>query len=195
MEFPYPLSPGQLVAYNLARARKLRGWTQEQAAKELRPYLGMLWSKAVYSAAERSVTGARIRHFDPDELLAFARAFKLPISWFFLPPDAHDPLLSAPPDIDGVPPTLILDHLYRPNSDEQARVAELCRDLGDETHYQGEVRDRGLRYLAELVRGAIGEHASITPQALRSLADLLERAGDEVPDAVSAESFAQAEGS
>lgn len=38
------------------------------------------------SQAERSVAGRHIRQFDIDELVAFARAFDLPIGWFLLPP-------------------------------------------------------------------------------------------------------------
>jgi transcriptional regulator with XRE-family HTH domain len=75
----------QLVAHNLAKARRLRGWTQEQAAAELEPYLGVRWSKASFSAAERSATAERVRHFTADDIAAFAAAFRLPIAWFFLP--------------------------------------------------------------------------------------------------------------
>ena len=41
----------------------------------------------MFSAAERSVAGKRIRVFDADTVHAFARAFELPIGFFFLPPD------------------------------------------------------------------------------------------------------------
>lgn len=51
---PLTLTPNRVVAYNLARARSLRGWTQEQAAERLEPFLGVRWSKATFSAAERS---------------------------------------------------------------------------------------------------------------------------------------------
>jgi transcriptional regulator with XRE-family HTH domain len=76
----------QIVAYNLRRAREKRGWKQEEAAKRLEPYLGQLWSKATFSAAERSVDGTRIREFTADELLAFGRVFEMPVVAFFLPP-------------------------------------------------------------------------------------------------------------
>lgn len=82
------LTPGQVVAYNLARARKLRGWTQEQAADRLEPHLGVRWSNVVLSGAERSYVGKRVRQFTADEIVAFAKAFELPITWFFLPPGA-----------------------------------------------------------------------------------------------------------
>lgn len=80
------LTANQVVAYNLTRARQLRGWSQEEAARRLAPHLGVEWSKALFSAAERSVDGNRIRPFDADELVAFSRTFDLPIGYFFLPP-------------------------------------------------------------------------------------------------------------
>jgi transcriptional regulator with XRE-family HTH domain len=80
------LSPNQVVAFNLARAREDKGWTQDEAAEALAPYLGTRWSKASVSQAERSIAGKFIRKFDADEIVAFARAFELPISWFFMPP-------------------------------------------------------------------------------------------------------------
>ncbi len=79
-------TPNQVVAYNLTGAREHRGWTQDEAAEALVPYLGTRWSKASFSQAERSVAGRFIRNFDADEIVAFARAFEVPVTWFFLPP-------------------------------------------------------------------------------------------------------------
>src|SRR5688572_7523973 len=80
------MTPNMCVAWNLARARALRGWTQEQACEQLEPYLGERWSKATYSAAERSVDGQRVRQFTADDLYAFSRAFELPMTLFLTPP-------------------------------------------------------------------------------------------------------------
>jgi hypothetical protein len=80
------MAANQVVAYNLARARELRGLTQEEAAAVLEPFLGVRWSKASFSQAERSVAGKFVRKFDADEVVAFARAFDLPVTWFYLPP-------------------------------------------------------------------------------------------------------------
>ena len=52
------------------RARMMRGWTQEQAAEKLAPYMEEKWSKATLSAAERSVAGSRIRRFTADQIVA-----------------------------------------------------------------------------------------------------------------------------
>src|SRR5438309_2341992 len=94
-------TPNQIVAYNVARARLLRGWTQEQAAEALAPYLGARLSSASFSALERSVAGGRIRQFDADELLALARGFDLPIGWFLTPPPVLEGVSLATPDAKG----------------------------------------------------------------------------------------------
>jgi transcriptional regulator with XRE-family HTH domain len=83
------LTPNQVVAYNLFQARKERRWTQAQAAEALEPHLGVRWTVAQVSAAERSVDGARIRQFTADDIVAFAQAFGLPIGYFFFPPRSH----------------------------------------------------------------------------------------------------------
>lgn len=83
---PRQITLDQVVAYNLRRARKLRDWTQTQAAEQLEPYLGERWSSAVFSAAERSYEGPRVREFSASQVLALALGFDLPITWFFQPP-------------------------------------------------------------------------------------------------------------
>lgn len=85
-----PLTANQLVGYNLARIRKALGLSQEEAAERLEPYLGTRWSKNVYSAAERSYDGKRVRQFTADELLAMALAFGVPVTYFLLPPRPED---------------------------------------------------------------------------------------------------------
>jgi hypothetical protein len=114
----FGLTPNQVVAYNLAQARLLKGWTQEQACEALEPHLGNRWSKANYSAAERSVDGSRIRKFDADEVVAFARGFDLPITWFFLPPppwvSPGIPAKLRTPDAErfGAPLALLADLVF-----------------------------------------------------------------------------------
>lgn len=90
------MTGNQVVGYNLFLARVFRGLTQEQAAEKLEPFLGRRWTKAQFSTAERSVAGKRVRQFDADEILAFARAFDLPVAWFFTPPMPEDPLRRLP---------------------------------------------------------------------------------------------------
>jgi transcriptional regulator with XRE-family HTH domain len=83
-------SPNQVVAYNVGRARALRGWTQQQAASELSNHLEKRMSRASYSALERSIGGGRVKQFSTDELVALARGFNLPLLWFLLPPPMED---------------------------------------------------------------------------------------------------------
>jgi hypothetical protein len=73
------LSPCQLIAWNLQRARRSRGWTQERAAKKLEAYLGYKLSRAAFSQAERCLYGKVRRRFDADETFAFARV--IPFSY------------------------------------------------------------------------------------------------------------------
>ena len=108
------LTPNQIVAFNLAQARMWKGWTQEEAAEQLEPYLGTRWSKASFSAAERSVDGRRVRQFSADELVAFSRCFGVPVGFFFLPPPptaADRPIQMASPDGSdfGVRPAELID--------------------------------------------------------------------------------------
>lgn len=79
-------TPNQVVAYNLWMVRTTHGWTQEEAAERLEPYLGERWSRVVFSAAERSVAGKRIKQFSADDIAAFAAAFDLSPAFFFRPP-------------------------------------------------------------------------------------------------------------
>jgi hypothetical protein len=135
-----------------------------------------LWSTANLSAAERSVTGQRRREFDADDLLAFARTFELPITWFLLPPHATKPRLDTQDDPDGLPPTLILDWLYRYDPHETERVAELSKQIDDDTtHHQHAIQAKARDYTAQLAATALAQYAT-TPQALRSLADAIEQA-------------------
>ena len=104
-------TPNQIVAYRVHEARRMRGWTQEQAAKELEPYLGSKLSTASFSAIERSFAGGRIRKFNADEILALARGFRLPIGWFFTPPPVMDNIDISTPDAKGGgwEPLLLID--------------------------------------------------------------------------------------
>ena len=82
------MTANQTVALNLRLAREERGWTQDQAAERLEPFLGRRWSKASWSAAERSADGTRVREFTADELVALSKAFGLPgIDHWVTPPD------------------------------------------------------------------------------------------------------------
>jgi transcriptional regulator with XRE-family HTH domain len=108
---PPAWTPNQIVAHNIAKARQFRGWTQDQAAEACAPYLGARLSPASWSALERSVDGGRIREITADELVAFARAFDVPIGFFLTPPSAWDNHVVATPDAgkDGLEPIELFD--------------------------------------------------------------------------------------
>lgn len=76
----------QVVAYNVKAARELRGWTQEDLADRLEPYLGQRLTQAGVSSIERAWDSDRRREFDAHELLIFSLVFDLPMLWFLLPP-------------------------------------------------------------------------------------------------------------
>ncbi len=106
------MTPNQIVSYNVAKARALRGWTQEQAAEALAPFLGAKLSGASFSALERSAWKVdRVKQFTADELLALSRGFDLPIGYFFVPPPpSFDAGLQAPDaGMKGLDPIVILD--------------------------------------------------------------------------------------
>ncbi len=104
-------TPNQIVAHNIAKARLLRGWTQEEAAVACEPHLGARLSNASWSALERSVDGTRIRQVSADELIGFARAFDLPVGFFLTPPSAWDGRVVTTPDTGdaGLEPVELFD--------------------------------------------------------------------------------------
>jgi transcriptional regulator with XRE-family HTH domain len=94
------LSVCQIIGLNLRRIRRSRGLTQEAAARQLEPYLGYRLTRAAFSQAEHCKSG-KLRRFDADEIVAFARAFEVPIAEFFVPPESPSP--GKPLTINGKP--------------------------------------------------------------------------------------------
>lgn len=119
------LSPNQVVAYNLRRGRTgLRRWTQAETAERLEPYLGTRWSVAVYSAAERSVDGKRVREFTADDIDAFSRAFEVPISFFFVPPSADDTVGHPQATAEPSSATDVIARLFALDTPTKNRILE-----------------------------------------------------------------------
>jgi transcriptional regulator with XRE-family HTH domain len=79
-------SVNQVVAYNLQRARRAAGLSQQVVAMMLSTNTNRKWSVATLSAAERSWASDRTKRFDANELVAFAKIFKVPVSYFLIPP-------------------------------------------------------------------------------------------------------------
>lgn len=80
----------QRVAYHIARARRVHGWSQQETAHRLTEATGKPWTYATLSASERSWETGRTRHFHADELAAFATVFGQPVESFFQPINAGD---------------------------------------------------------------------------------------------------------
>ena len=154
-------TPNQVVAYNIAQARLLRGWTQEQAADALAPFLGTRWSSASFSAVERSVAGGRVREFTADELLALARGFRLPIGWFLTPPASLRDVELSVPDVKGpADRRILLDAvLGTPDSLEPWKEALMAWPAGSGTTAKGK------REVAD-VHGAIDDLVRTRAQML-----------------------------
>lgn len=162
------LTPNQVVAYNLFLARTLRGWTQDEAAEKLAPHIGKRWSKASWSAAERSATGDRIREFDLDEIYAFSLCFDLPITYFLLPPplEVHGrgPVIRAPghPEREQAGETAgeWIDRIFAVDDASLERLRELFAKvipLEARTPGQRTMSDRLTRYIASTMAEEITE--------------------------------------
>ena len=180
----FGLTPNQVIAYNLAQARLLKSWTQDQACEALEPHLGARWSKANYSAAERSIDGNRIRQFDADEIVAFARTFDVPISWFFLPPPPWAspgiPAKLQTPDAErfGAPLALLADLVFGDDhhlATMQLRLQAFLDELGPNPLSDAQQRlvVQVEARKAQIVRHALGDLQQWQTQ-LRALANHLE---------------------
>lgn len=146
-------TPNQVVAQRIAFARQLRGWTQEEAADRLEPYLGAKWSAATFSIVERSIDGKRIRQFTADELVALSRAFEVPIGWWFTPSWGDETGLVVTPDApDGLPSQLMVDVVMGDVNGFEAWANELLLWASNQ------------RVIVETATGKIVRQDSISPR-------------------------------
>lgn len=180
----FGLTPNQVVAFNLKNARAWKNWTQQQACEALEPFIGSRWSKANYSAAERSVDGNRIRQFSADEIVAFARAFDLPVTWFFMPPPPWEapgvPVKLQTPDAEtlGQPLGLLADLVFGDDNNIGLLVMRLqafLQQLGPNPLSDAQYRIANMvsARKAEYVNHALGDLQMWQTQ-LRALANHLE---------------------
>jgi hypothetical protein len=177
------MTPNQIVAYNLNQARLWKGWTQEEAADALAPFVGSRWSKANFSAAERSMDGQRIRNFDADEIVAFARTFDLPVTFFFMPPVPwadNLPVRLQTPDAGplGVALTKMVDLVFGERHNMallSERLQQFLERLGPDrvTDAQGRIQKLVLVRMSKLVKESFGDLDRWQTQ-LRSMANQLE---------------------
>lgn len=182
MDKPFALTPNQIVAANLRRARLEHRLTQDEATARLEPHLGARWSRATYSAVEHSVdAGGRIRRFDADDLVALSKAFERPISYFLLPPPWADiPASGAPPTeivrdvqtVSGVDsPGAMLERVLGVDEETGAHLRTLAELLSpdDRRALYGRLESRHATVAASRL-GDLKKHA----RGLRELAELLE---------------------
>jgi hypothetical protein len=155
----------------------LRGWTQKQAAEHLKSHLGESWSEAVFSAAERSVTGKRPREFTANDLYAFSVAFDLPIPYFLMPPPPRQDVttfqVSTPAGTDS--PGALLERLFGLDEPTRKRLRKASEMLlpNERTAKQNELLQRTEGYMRALLEPKLGE-LTRHQQELAKVADSLE---------------------
>lgn len=76
----------RIIAANVRRLRRERGWKQEEAADALHAAGGPSWSKATWSALETSANGDRVRAFSATEVAYLAVTFDVPVGDLYAPP-------------------------------------------------------------------------------------------------------------
>ena len=86
------LSANQLVAVNMRRLRKERGWTQDGLGEKLG------WGKSVVSTAERSVEARRVRQFSIEDVVLMASIFGVTIDELLQPVPLCDQCGNEPPE-------------------------------------------------------------------------------------------------
>lgn len=187
------LTPNQLVGYNLWQARQERGWTQAQAAAALEPHLGIRWTVAQVSAAERSIDGTRIRQFTADDIVAFAQAFGLPVTYFLLPTRPHATWTKVDPEASDTELSrtmaVMIDIIF--GDDDSAprvvsRLHEVMRDMDPKlyTAAQRQVFDLAKQRLLAVVAQAIGSLGT-WQESLRAMADDLAALASQVTEGLS----------
>lgn len=128
------MTPNQLVARNLRRAREELGWNQARAAEELAERGGLRWSKATLSAAETAANRSDGRAFSADELVAFARTFDLPVTWFLLPQEDESPESVEIPGARDMPVSELMRRLFR--LDETEERVRACFGFAEEWSFE-----------------------------------------------------------
>lgn len=176
------LDLNQVVAYNVRAAREFRGWTQEEFAEYLEPYLGQRITQAAVSSIERAWDGDRRREFDAHELQVFAVVFDLPIIWFFLPPPGEDRrlrgtrrraselyalLLGRPHQLEPVYQRL-RDMGIREPTDAEAVVEILTGVPSDPTQWSYKQRRK------ELLLALLDEYADGFDDAIKNIGEIVD---------------------
>lgn len=127
--------------------------------------------------------GKFVRRFDAEEIVAFARAFELPVTWFFLPPPAWKDgapvkLSTADARRFGTELALLVDLVFGDDADQRAllnaRLAEFLDVLGPDGLTTAQERTAGAAALRAdaVVRHHLGD-VEQWQDWLRTVADRL----------------------
>jgi hypothetical protein len=81
------LTPNQAIAFKVEALRRAKNWSQQETVRRL-ARVGLHWSRVSYAMA---VSNRRVRKFDADAIVAFARALDVPIWKLFVPPAPGSP--------------------------------------------------------------------------------------------------------
>ena len=179
-------TPNQVVAANLRKARKDRGWKQRDAAEAVSRHIGERWSPEVFSAVERSVTGARVRKFTADDLLALARAFELPVAYFLFPPEEAGAIRTREaPDAPTLTPQEYVEAFYLVSREALYRQFEDYLDAHVAEEERSALAQRLADEVALRVEVLVGRQLGGRVEALRRAQDALDSASDALRDVVS----------
>jgi hypothetical protein len=208
------MSPDDVVSLNLKRARELRNWTQSEAAAQVSRYLGKTWSVQVYGDAERAYRIKRIKIFSATEVIAFCRAFRLPLVWFYLSPDPWTTIAPREGD-EGMTGDDLLSLLFprfddpglrdlerathrlfstftndKPNGQRTAQYVDWVRRQNHamRTMVRGEFDVEELVELPAVIRAAADQMADL-PQLMKEIGDQVERVLGRTEDRLRHEGF------
>lgn len=83
------LTPNAVIAWNVRRLRRERGWTQAELADRLSERDDKPWTFSMVSDAETAGRGDRNRQFTVNEVSVLARAFQVSVIALFVPDPAQ----------------------------------------------------------------------------------------------------------
>ena|GEM_PF-6713179 len=83
------LTPNAVIAWNVRRFRRQRGWTQNDLAERLSDRDGKPWTVSMVSDAETAGRTDRDRQFTINEVNVLARIFQVSVVALFVPDPTH----------------------------------------------------------------------------------------------------------
>ena len=158
----------------------------------LEPFLGYKLDQAGVSAIEKTYDSERRRNIDTADVVAFARCFKRPIGWFFLPPptrggDLVEPVNDDPrhhlPAADLVALTIGTQNGWQHFLDRLAELLKTDRDLTADALYfalEGQrssavIEDQINLFRRSILAMTLLRHATPEDDVITQMAQLLVR--------------------